>query len=811
MLRAVLRDMRAHPGRMAMTLVAIVLGVGFVVATWVVSDSAAETVSSGSSRSDVAVQVTGEELTPETVSELRALPGVTKAQGVAFGYSALVGKDGKISGYSFPDMGGTAWDSSERFSLVSGRAPATDKEVALEEASASDAGVGVGESARLLNGDGSSRDATVVGIYTYRRLSVDESTPVAAFDPATAKQTLGEKYSWIELTGTDATAIAKAVAGLGLDAKTGVELKADRERAATSEAEFARNFLLAFAGVALLAGMFVIANTFTMLVAQRSRHFALLRAVGARRGQVRRAIIAEAAVLGLIGSTIGAALGVGLGWLAMTLIRTTGETIVFAVSPLAILIGYLVGVVVTVVAAYGSARRGSAIAPVAALRADASLPRRSIVLRTVAGAIFITGGVAAVIATSGTPLSKMERAVGMGGALIAWLGVLFLAPLLASAFLKPLSKVARSATSRLAVRNAIRDPLRTAATASALMIGLALVTSFATVSSSVEEVMTKTVKNDLPAQTLAVQPVQAWFDLPEAVIERVKGMSPKDSVATPVQGGVRVTLPGHELRGQTWTAVEPAAIGTVLTPPIKEGRWDLKGGFAVSTELADEFGLKVGTQLTLHFEEAAPITAPVTGIYPDSYVMRGVVLNKELLPAGLKGYPLGVFVKGGDQSKLTAALADRPDVVVRDRDGLIAAQTEPIRLALGIISALLGAAVVIAVFGVVNTLALSVLERTREIGVFRAVGATRKLVRSSVRRESIVIASYGGVLGIGVGVLLGAVMQHVILTQPIFSLTVPWLLVGGALAGMVVVGVVAALWPARRAARTDVLAAIATA
>ncbi len=814
MLRAILRDMRAHPGRISMTLVAIVLGVAFVVATWVVSDSAAETVGNANSRGDLGARAVAAgkdaRLTAADRDRLAALPGVQRATGVVVGHSVVVKSDGKLGDTYWPAEGGTSWDNSTRFALVGGRGPESGTEVALEEEAAADAGLTVGSTARVLNADGASSTMTVVGVFSYRKAGPDELTPAVAYDPATAYARLGETFTWIELYGADQAAIAAAARdalGSGFEVHTGASLAAQRQAEADEEAKLVRNFQLAFSGVALLAVMFVIDNTFTMLVAQRTRHFALLRAVGARRRQVRRAVLAEAAVLGLVGATIGVVLGVGLGWLTMEIIPTTGETVVFAVSPIAPLVGYLVGVLVTVVAAYGSARRGAAVAPVAALGTDAALPKRSLVIRTVAGSLALAAGVTAVVATAGSALTDLKRVVGMGGALIGWLAVILLAPLLASAVLIPLSRLVSrhgSTISRLAVRNAIRDPRRTAATASALMIGLALVTAFATVGASLTSYITGAIEVEVPSQTLVVQSAQQWSNISPAVVDTVRAVSGVDSFASPAQGYTEFTHNGRQLESSI-TAVEAGSLGRAITPTIEAGTADLAAGVLIDHERADAHGIKVGDTLTID-----GVSAPVAGIYGDSEVLAGIVVSKTLLPANDRSYMPAIYVTGADKAALDAAFADRPDIVVLDRAGLIAEYTEPLDLALGIVYALLAAAVIIAVFGVVNTLALSVLERTREIGVFRAVGATRSLVRRSVRRESVVIAAYGGLLGVGVGILLGGVMQHVIIGAPIFDLAIPTPVVAGALGGMVVVGVLAALWPARRAARTDILAAIAT-
>lgn len=824
MLRAMLRDLRAHVGRVAMTLIAIVLGVGFVVATWVVSDSAAATVANGTSRSDLAVQVTSHQpdvlLTEQQRQRLAALPAVTGAAGVTSGFAALVNRDGKLDGSHLPEAGGTNWDSSQRFTLVRGRAPTGGDEVALEETAAKDSGLAIGSSARILLANQRFDTATVVGIFTYRNTGL-EWTPALAYDAATASARLGEGYERIELFGTDQAAIAAAVAssatvdGSQYIVDTGAQLTARATADADDSASAVRNFLLAFAGVALLVGMFVIANTFTMLVAQRTRQFALLRAVGAHRGQVRRALLGEATVLGGVGAILGVGLGIGLAAVTMAVLRDTGETILFVVSPAAVIVGLAVGVVVTVVAAYGSARRAARIAPVAALRTDAALPRRSLVVRTVLGCVATIAGVLLVVLASRGELTDGKRMTAMGGALLAWLGLLLLAPVLVSAVLRPLARLAarRSGpTVKLALRNAIRDPRRTAATASALMISLALVCAFATVGETLSSGTEEGISDTVPSRTFVIQPALPGGEVDQATLATMDALPDVDFLTAPTvtYGDLQH---GSNTMGQRITGLDPAALGRVVTISLVTGRADLTTGALVSRSTADTLGLRVGDQFTIDLHQGGLITVAVSGIYGLNQLMGGVIIDPVRLPADYRVNVDSAFATGANpaatRAALDAALAGRPDLVVLDRDQLIDQAVRPVRLALGIIYALLGAAILISIFGVVNTLALSVLERTREIGVLRAIGASRRFVGRSVRVESVVIAGYGGLLGVGVGLLLGGVMQHVLLGLPILDFVVPYPVVVTALVGMVVIGVVAALWPARRASRTDVLTAIA--
>ncbi|MDI1460656.1 FtsX-like permease family protein [Catellatospora sp. KI3] len=843
MLRAMLRDLRAHLGRVAMTLAAIVLGVGFVVATWVVSDSAAATVRGGGQRTDVSALVQLERraadprrpgIAPEVVTRLAALPGVSRVEGVRSGYAALVGADGKLGTTYWPGTAGTDWDGSQRFELTAGRGPQRAGEVALEYQAAAEAGISVGGRARILLTEGRDDTATVVGLFAYHP-SGREFDPAVAYDGDTAARLLRSQdddpaavpgFDRVEVSGAAEDALVAAVRGqLGADyeVRSGGELREELARSADSDADVIRKALLTFAAVALMAGVFVIANTFTMLVTQRTRQFALLRAVGARRAQVRRAVLAEAVVLGVVGATVGVALGVGLGLLGMRVLPIVG-TVRYAVSPWAILLGYAVGIVVTVVAAYGSARRAARVSPMAALRTDAAVPRRSLVLRTVLGVVAVAGGVAMIALTRAAELDEPARIQAMAGAVLAWVGVLLMAPVLVAGVLRPLARVlgARGGpVTRIALRNAVRDPRRTAATASALMIGLSLVCAFATVGQTLTASLTDEIRTAVPPDAVVVR-AAAFGQLDDAARATAAAVPGVGALAVPRLGGAELLPASGKGVEVQFTALDPAALGTALRPRVTAGGSDLRGGVLLDEQRAAEAGLKVGDEVRLRFGAAdaaggstgAEVRARVAGLHRSSELLRGVVLDQALLPAGVDSYNDSMYVLGGDPGALRAGVervfAARPDVVVLDREELLDELLAPFQLVLGLVYVLLGAAVVIAVFGVVNTLALSVLERTRELGVFRALGASRPLVRRTVRRESVVISLYGGLLGIGVGVLLGGVMQYVILANPVFDMSVPWSTAGVALAGMALVGVLAALWPARRAARADILAAIAT-
>lgn len=819
MLKAMLRDLRAHKGRIAMTLVAIVLGVTFVVATWVLSDSTAASLTSQGTRSavDVVVQSAEQEqlLTERDLARLSGLPGVAEATGVQAARAALIGADGKIIPGSHGHAG-TGWDSTGRFIRTEGRAPRDATELALSNAAAQAAHLDLGSQARVLLGDGREVHARVVALFDYRTLGV-ESAPSVAFAAETADQLLGTTYDRIELKGPiQAREVRHAVPNPEISIRTGKDLAAEASDEATSAAESTRESLLAFAAVALLVGMFVIANTFTMLVTQRVRQFALLRAVGASKRQIRRAVLLEAGTLGAVGATIGVAVGIALGLLGMSAFASSDEPVTYAVSPTAILVGYAVGIGVTAVASYGSARRAATVPPVAALRTDEAQPRRTTTIRTVVGAVLLGGGGLTVALVAGRNLSTTERVVCMGAGIVAWLGVLLLAPVLAAAVLAPLARlVSRRGAGpvmRLATRNAVRDPRRTAATSSALLVGLALVCAFATLGETVVDTLGAAVRNTVPETATIIRSASGTDPLATDVLAKARSTPGVTKVAADRYTLVTASHNGSATASSV-SAIEPEGFAHLLTPTIVEGTSNLHEGVVVDENQAAMMGARRGDEITLSLPGGARLTQRIVGLINTVEGQPLIYVDVTRVPRTLREQGMtSVYATGSDPTAVHNALREvfrsRPDVQVTTREEVIAAETADFQLILSVMYAMFGGAIIIAIFGVINTLALSVMERTRELGILRAMGAPRRLIRRTIRLESVVISGYGGAMGIVVGVLFGAVMQHVMLGNPLLDITIPTTVIAVALIGMVVVGVLSAVWPARRAARTDILTAI---
>jgi putative ABC transport system permease protein len=832
MVRAMLRDLLAHKGRVSMTIVAIAIGVCAFVASWVVSESISRTLVSGDTRTGVGVSVQSlsgvSALTTADRTRLAGLPGVARASGIVVGRAGLVGRDGKlVKADTKPELAGTNFDDTGRFTLTVGRAPSVAGEVVLGRSEARSAGVAPGDRVRLLLADGRSDTPVVVGLFTYHPLGsssdwASDPRPSVAYDATTARRLLGDRFNRVELTtvpGDDVDrlrVLARDVVGAhGHRVLTGRELAGEATRAAGAAAQDLRLTLLPFAVIAMLVGVTVIANTFTILVTQRTRQFALLRAVGAYRRQVRRTVTIEAIVLALVGATVGTVFGIALGPVMITIMRPSDD-IAYVIAPTGILLGYAAAVVVTVAAAYNSALRAAAVPPVAALRADQAMPREVRVRRSVLGVLALIASMVTVYATRDPSAGTLPRIIGIGGAVVGALGVLLLTPALVGVAFRPLLNIAArygGAATRHGVRNAVRDPRRTASTATAITVGLGLVCAFGTLSASLATLIASTTRATVPTSTTVLQPAAGGgSSLDPADVEKVRALPGVSTVAASrdLLAGLRYAG-GSTLRKTS--AIEPAALGTVLTPKITAGTADLNRGAVIAQNQADMLGLRLGDDIELQLDPGTSVHTRVVGVYEATELQASIFFNVALASQQLRRQITTIYATGEDPAAtrrgIDAAFRERPDVVVTDRAGLIEQGVNEQRLAFVVMYAMFGVAIVVALFGVVNTLALSVMERTREIGVVRAVGASRLLVRRSIRLESIAISLFGALLGVLVGLWVGAVMQHAMLGRRLWDLTVPAGIIGLALCATVLAGVLAAIWPARRAARIDVLAAIA--
>ncbi|MFE1173191.1 ABC transporter permease [Streptomyces sp. NPDC058773] len=859
MLRTALRNVLAHKARLLMTALAVLLGVAFVSGTLVFADTTANALRSASAESlkGVAVSVRADDATPDTPAggasdqrttvlttvlarKIARLPGVASVRPTVNGTATLAAKDGhpvnaddnsqNLATTYLPGPGG----KDSRFPLTAGRGPAAQGELALDARTAELAGYRIGDTVRFAI-DGPTLAKKLVGIVSTDDPRVTAGSPLTLFDTRTAQELFLRPGQFDEIAvaakdGTDERALTEQVRALlperGARATRGVDLAAEQSAQIAEATRSLTKTLLVFAGIALFVGVFLIANTFTMLIAQRSREIALLRAVGASRRQVVRSVLIEAALLGLVASAAGFALGLGIAAALPPLLNTTGAGLPdgpLVITPTAPPVSLAVGVVVTVLAAWLPSRRAARIAPVAALSSvDQAPPARALLIRNLLGALLTAAGMLVMLYVSTLhQTSESNLLTAMLGSALTLVGVIVLAPLLS----RPLITLAGKVTTRLfgvsgklAKENALRNPRRTAATASALMIGLALITGLTVGGRSAQRAMDIEATQGLTADYKVTYGSARGLDSDAAgKLARVPGVA----AAAPV------TSAGLDARGQyaVLTGTDPRAFGKAAQLDFRAGslRDVGPGRIALSDTFAERTGLGVGDTVDARMGNGAD-TGPdakrkltVVGIYAKSRAADDALgALSDVLPYSTSPRELeNVLVKAesgktaGLERKIRAALGDSPLLKVRDQEQLIKENSRSISRVLTMMYGLLGMAVVIAILGVVNTLAMSVFERTREIGMLRAVGLDRSGVRRMVRLESVVISLFGAVLGIGTGIFLAWAGGNLTTTSmPAFETVLPWDRLGIFLALALLIGLLAAVWPARRAARLNMLQSI---
>lgn len=836
MLRATVRSLLARKLRLLLSAMAVVLGVAFVSGALTLTSTLGQAVddlfAGTGANTDVEVRgpvviegVQGDSdqrgpVPASVLSTLRGVEGVRAAAGDIDGYAALVVRDGTVStARGAPSLGAT-YDTdpaTSAFTIRTGRPPSGAGEVALDVASARTTGYVVGDVVPVITREGPGT-FTLSGTFGVGTSDAVAGASLIAMDEATAQQLLGQpgEYTRVRLAAEDglsqAQLLERVTAALpaGLEAVTGTQASDEAAGEVQTSLGFFTTFLLVFAGVALFVGGFLIFNTFTILVAQRSRELALLRALGASRGQVTRSVVVEALAVGLLASLVGFAAGLGVAVGLRSLVSSFGGTL--PAGPLVItwttlLVSLAVGTVVTMLSALLPARRASAVPPVAAMRAavqaEGSLRRTSVL-----GAVLLVVGVAAIA------VGLQGNLVVLGaGALVAFLGVGALSPLLSRPVVSALgAPFARGVPGRLGRLNAMRNPRRTAATATALTIGLALVSAVSVLGASAKTSVEAAVSTSVPAD-LIVQGV-GGADVSPVVAERLAAL-PEVAQAD------RIVFDGGIVAGEDTavTVVDSRALGTTLDLDTAQGELVLAADqILVSRSYAEDRGLQVGQDVPVTLFRGEQRSYRLAGTYERNDLVGAVLLDGSVRPDVRKELDDLVLVGAREgttaetlRTAVGAIAADQPTIEVLDGEELTAQFSGQIDTVTSVITVLLALSVLIAVLGILNTLALSVLERTRELGLLRAVGLSRRQTRRMVTVEAVVVSTFGALLGIGVGTALGIAFQRALADVGITDLTVP---VGRLVAFVLVAalaGVVAALLPARRAARLDVLRAIATA
>jgi len=838
--RATVKGLLARKLRLALTASAIVLGVTFVTGTLVLTDTLNSTFKAlignayahidfqirgkAAFGSDTAAAVNGtadrKPIPASIATAVARVPGVADVDGSVAGYAQFVSGGNAIGdaasalGFSFdPDT------QLSSLRLVAGRAPTTSDDVVMDKGTATKYHFVVGGRVRMLLGT-APKTFTITGIVTFGTDDNLAGTTLAGFSRPTAEALFKSRghYDTINVLakpGADNVSLQRAIARIlpaGVEVVRGQTVANELSSAVSDALSFLSTALLVFALISLFVGGFTIFNTFSITVGQRTRELALMRVVGASRRQVFRSVLGEAALLGVVASLVGLGLGVVAAAGLRALLKAFGVTLPSA--PLVfeartVVVAIAVGVGVTVVSAIGPARRAVRIAPVAALAENREDEGESLRRRVIAGSVVAIGGLAALAV--GLTASAIVL-VGLG-AVAVFIGAGMLAPLAArpmSGVLgRPLAAVLGS-SGRLGRENSMRSPRRTAQTAAALMVGIALVSAIAVLGSSLSGSATTSVEHAITADYIITGPSSGFSSSVAPAVARIPGVA---TVSTAYRGQFELRGAVNTLTGVTATDL-PRTVDLAVT--AGSGASALAAGeLLVDTTTASAKHLSVGATVPVTFAQTGSSTLRIGGIFKANPLIGSYVVGAGFFLSHFDNpLPIAILVRtlpgaGHVGSAVNDYLDAYANVGVQSRAQFEHAQEATVNQELGLVYVLLALAVVVALIGIVNTLMLSVFERTRELGLLRAVGMKRRQIRGMIRSEAVIIAVFGAVIGVIIGTGLGVAFAASLKQQGITEVVIPFGRLAGFLVLSALLGLAAASWPARRAAKLDVLAAIA--
>jgi putative ABC transport system permease protein len=847
-IRVALRGLAARKLRATLTALAVVLGVAMVSGTFVLTDSidrafdniftesraGSNAVISGKSAFDLSEGsgATAPAFDQSLLETVRSLPDVAAAEGSVDGEAQLIGDDGKAIVYGgAPNLGFSIADGESRFNplqLVEGAWPMSGQ-VVIDAATADKEDFKIGDTIGV-QARGPVEKLRISGLVKFGSVSTIGGATLAGFSLPTAQRIFEEpgKLDEIAVAAKSGVSDQELVRQIQSILPPNTEVKTAAEQARTDAEDtnefisFLRTFLLVFGGVALFVGAFVIANSLSITIAQRTREFATLRTVGASRRQVLRSILVESIVVGVIASVVGLFLGLGLAKLLFWIFDAAGFTLPntgLLFQPRTVVVALLVGILVTLAASLRPAIRATRVPPIAAVREGATLPESRLArFRTPAAILLAAVGFASLVyGLFGPGLGTGAILLFMGvGALLVFCGVALFAsklvPAMATALGWPTAEVG-GAPGVLARGNAKRNPQRTATTAAALMIGLALVTLVALLGAGIRSSFTGAVDRIFVAD-YAITAQNNFSPIPIDAAQAAERAPGVESVAS-VRTGEALVYGKTEFV----TAVTPNA-GEALELDWKDGSQAVFGnlgaeGAIVDDGFATDHDLTVGSPIRITVPSGKVVTLRVAGIFdpPAGGSPFGVVTFSSSTFDAHYDQPQNLFsfvtMQGGVTSANTQALddalADFPNAKAQTRDQFKDNQVGFLNNILNILYVLLALSIIVSLFGIVNTLVLTVFERTREIGTLRAVGMTRRQVRRMIRYESVITALIGAALGIVLGVALaGLLVARVDFIT--FSFPTTQIIIFAIAA--VIVGILAAIFPARRAARLNVLRAL---
>jgi putative ABC transport system permease protein len=846
MLRATLKSLLARKLRLTLSTLAVVLSVMFVSGSLVLTDTLGRTFDNLFANiytyTDVQVSAkpqiesrNGDSTEPfpaATVEQVAKVDGVAKATGQVFLNGAIpIGRNGKVVANQTGQQFGANWTGEDDLvKLVEGKAPATDSEVVINKGLAKAANFTVGDSMDVITRDKSRATYTIVGLMQYTGGRDSMAGESAVFFTTGKAQTamLGEegKFNVIDVKAASGVTDEqlrdniKASLGDAFVVRTGKELSKESSEAIKGFLNYFNYVLLGFGAVALLVGVFLILNTFSIIVAQRTQELALLRAMGASRGQVLRSVLLEALLIGIVGSVFGFIVGLGLGALGAYLFvgLADGAQVAGLGFPIsAIIASFAIGILVTMVAALMPAVKAGRVAPIAAMRESAATDR-PLTRLTIAGAV-VTALAVGSLTWGLTGAGDGTLWLVFGGVLALLVGVALLTPLISKPLVAALGAVfSWSVPGKLGKRNSARNPRRTAITAGAVMIGIAIVTAISTIFTSLSAAIGDTLDQDLQADlvVLGQQTTEIPPTLTPEELKQIRALPQAGTVASVTADAVKVD--GEDTFVLSYDDVSAAV--TVLKLKPDQGRIDHldSGEFMVDRKTADDRKLKVGDTLKVTFAKTGEKTLTLVGISGKTNIGGGIVVSYADAESGFAfPQPWQAFVDVKDGSSVTQAkdavtsiIAKNPQINVYTKDEYVKTNQQGFDVALVVVQVLLLIALAISVLGVINTLLLSVIERTRELGMLRAVGLRRRQTWLMVTIESVVITVFGTVLGLAVGAGLGAAIVTALKDVLGFgTISLPWGLMFAYFIASLIIGGVAGFIPSLRAVRLNVLNAIA--
>ena len=846
MWRITVKGLRAHKLRLALTALAIVLGVTFVTGTLVLTDTLNNTFTTlfGQVYQNINFEVRGVAAFPTSgaagairkpipesiIAAVKDVPGVAVAEGGVSGYAQFIAPNGKAVTTGGAPTIGLSYGADRRLSslrLAAGKPPTTSTQVVMDQGTARKYHFSVGNQVRILL-PGSPQTFTLSGIVAFGTADNLAGATIAAFNLPTAQQLFGEQghlntIDVITTPNANKTAVEHGISAVlpaGVEVVTGQTVAAEQSSAITQSLGIFSTALLVFALISLFVGGFTIFNTFSITVGQRTRELALLRIVGASRRQVFRSVLFEALLLGVTASLVGIGLGVLTASGLEALIKAFGITLPsgsLVFQSRTVFAGLLVGVGVTVVSAISPARQAVKIPPIAAMSTYEVAQRESSARRLTIGAVIGVAGIVVLAIGLSQPAIQL---VGIGA-----VGIFIAVGILAPAIARPVSSVlgrplARilGVSGRIGRKNSMRSPRRTAQTSAALMVGMALVSTIAVYGASLSKSATGTVSDAVSADYIITAPAtggpNTGFSLGTTeAVAKVPGVTRVTNVNS---GQLEIS---RSLA--TLSSLAPSDLSSTVILKMSSGaaaKSLAEGQLLIDTNTANTNHLSVGSVVPVTFAETGPTTMRIGGIFKPNALLGSYLTGSAFFHTHFAATTLPVALLLATSTGATpptsaavkAALRGYPNLTVQTRAEFQKTQQTSIDQLLGLIYALLALAILIALIGIVNTLMLSVFERTHEIGLLRAVGMRRRQIRAMIRSEALILSVFGALIGVVVGTGLGVALADSLKQQGITDIVIPFTNLVIFLLLAALLGLGAATWPARRAARLNVLEAIAT-